>query len=411
MPLTPSASTALARALGSSPLPVGVVLDVGYTNGLAALRSLHRAGAPVIAVDHRAGALGFRSRGVVPIVAPDPAVDEAGFVAVLEDLAAACGRPGVIFPTHDGPLVAAARAARSITPLALPGSGWDIVGPLMTKAAQVDVARAAGVPIPETWMPRTESDARETAAVVTYPVILKPSVGITFKAVERVQVIEAANADELVAAWRRIDAHGDIALVQEIIPGGDDTLYTAGCLSIDGGRLAAVFCGRKLLQEPPGFGTCRIGEARYVPEIVGYARALLAESRFDGITQIEFKRHEGDGSYRLIEINLRTWQWHSLATRTGVDLVGLAYRHATGQTIPGFTSSGPENDGLRWIAAIPHIRAGLGRDEGLRSVVRPLLSRFEEPILSVRDPVPGARMAAGLALAPLLRLRASRRRA
>ena len=38
-----------------------VVVDVGWVNGLAAIRSLGRAGIPVFAVDHRSSPLGFRS--------------------------------------------------------------------------------------------------------------------------------------------------------------------------------------------------------------------------------------------------------------------------------------------------------------------------------------------------------------
>jgi hypothetical protein len=47
-----------------------VVVDVGWVNGLAAIRSLRRAGIPVFAVDDRAGPLGFRSR-YIPLIARD----------------------------------------------------------------------------------------------------------------------------------------------------------------------------------------------------------------------------------------------------------------------------------------------------------------------------------------------------
>jgi hypothetical protein len=47
-----------------------VVVDVGWVNGLAAIRSLGGAGIPVFAVDRRAGPLGFRSR-YAPLIARD----------------------------------------------------------------------------------------------------------------------------------------------------------------------------------------------------------------------------------------------------------------------------------------------------------------------------------------------------
>ena len=57
--------------------PSAVVVDVGWVNGLAAIRSLGRAGVDVYAVDHRRSALGFRSRYAKPLLSPDPQDEEA----------------------------------------------------------------------------------------------------------------------------------------------------------------------------------------------------------------------------------------------------------------------------------------------------------------------------------------------
>ena len=129
----------IRRVLAERPGPLGVVLDVGFTNGLASARALRDAGAPVVVVDHRRGALGFKSRGVAPVLAPDPAVDEEGFIAALRDLADIAGRPGYLFPTHDAHLVAVSKHADRIAPLVLPGSDWDIIGPLMAKIPQLEL--------------------------------------------------------------------------------------------------------------------------------------------------------------------------------------------------------------------------------------------------------------------------------
>ena len=135
---------------------------------------------------------------------------------------------------------------------------------------------------------------------------------------------------------------------------------------------------------------------------MAYADQLLRTSGFDGITQIEFKRDPRDGSYRLIEINLRTWQWHSLARRCGVDLVGMCYRTACGEDV-GRAISGPRHDGRRWVAAVPHLKAGFAGREGLRDIARPLVGLIEEPVFSLRDPKPGAVQAAGLVVGPVKR--------
>ena len=63
-----------------------IVVDVGFVNGLSAIRSLGRAGVPVYAVDHRTSALGFRSRFAHKVFAPNPLTDEEGFVERLRSL-------------------------------------------------------------------------------------------------------------------------------------------------------------------------------------------------------------------------------------------------------------------------------------------------------------------------------------
>jgi predicted ATP-grasp superfamily ATP-dependent carboligase len=135
---------------------------------------------------------------------------------------------------------------------------------------------------------------------------------------------------------------------------------------------------------------------------VAYADALLRTSGFDGITQIEFKRDPRDGSFRLIEINLRSWQWHSLARRCRVDLVGLCYRSACGEPVARIVT-GPRHDGKRWVAAVPHLKAGFGGRESIGSIVKPLAGLIEEPVFSIRDPKPGAVQVAGLVVGPVKR--------
>ena len=50
----------IEERLAGAEQPAAVVVDVGWVNGLAAIRSLGRVGVPVLALDHRRGALGFR---------------------------------------------------------------------------------------------------------------------------------------------------------------------------------------------------------------------------------------------------------------------------------------------------------------------------------------------------------------
>src|SRR5205814_9415634 len=97
------------------------VVDVGWVDGLAAIRSLGRAGGRVVAVDHRPSALGFRSKYAEALVSPDPFEDEHRFVNVIRALGEV-----VVFPTHDNVLNAIARHADDLQVLT-PFPGWDLL--------------------------------------------------------------------------------------------------------------------------------------------------------------------------------------------------------------------------------------------------------------------------------------------
>src|SRR5919201_578855 len=118
------------------------VIDVGWVNGLAAIRSLGRAGIRVLAVDHRPSALGFRSKYAERFLSPDPFEDEHRFVNFIRALG-----PVVVFPTHDDSLNAVARYADDLDVLT-PSSSWDVLERVQSKRAQLEQAAAAGIDIP-----------------------------------------------------------------------------------------------------------------------------------------------------------------------------------------------------------------------------------------------------------------------
>ena len=164
-------------------------------------------------------------------------------------------------------------------------------------------------------------------------------------------------------------------MVQELVPGGDDALFTVGSYLDRNGRPLGVFCGRKLRQTPPGIGTCRVGEAVWVQEVVEDALRLLAGFGYYGLSQVEFKRDARDGRYKLMEINARLWQWHGLATACGVDLPRIAYDDLTGAAP---TEAVMDGQGKRWaITLLPG--------------ERPLPQRppYVDAVFALDDPKPG----------------------
>ena len=353
---------AMDRPAAEHDLPAAVV-DVGWVNGLAAIRSLGRAGIRVLAVDHRPSALGFRSRYAEPFLSPDWHADPTRFVASIRALGEL-----VVFPTHDGQLNLIAQHLGDLQVRA-PFPDWEILERVQSKRAQLDQAVLAGVDVPETRYPGTAVEARAAAEEIGLPVLVKPEHHVGFKQRFRRQAFRCETMEEVGEAYARAEEFGPI--VQELIPGGDDTLYTVGTYLARDGRLLGVFSGRKLRQTPPGVGTCRVGEAVWVQDAVDAALRLLQAFDYFGLSQVEFKRDPRDGKFKLMEINPRLWQWHSLAAACGVDFPRIAYADLIGETQERTTMNA---DGKRWAITLmpgespafqrpPYVDAVFARDD------------------------------------------------
>ena len=352
------------------------VLDVGWVNGLAAIRLLGRAGIRVHAVDHRAAALGFRSRYARPLRCPDPANDEEGFAECL----AAVGDPGVVFPTHDPPVNALARLRDRLEGFRFPFPEWSVLERIQDKRIQLETAAAVGVGVPETRYPASAGEARAAGDELGYPVLVKPRHPVGFKRRFSKQAFRSESAAELERAYA--DAEEFEPMVQELVPGGDEELYSLGSYLRADGEPLGLFCGRKLRQTPPGIGTCRVGEAVWVQEVVDSGLRLLHELRFRGISQVELKRDPRDGRFKLMEVNPRLWQWHGLAAACGVDLPVIAYRDLTGETVAPASMNGRRR---RWaITLLPGERPAFQRPP------------YVEAVFALDDPKPGLVHAARL---------------
>jgi predicted ATP-grasp superfamily ATP-dependent carboligase len=322
-----------------------IVVDVGFVNGLAAIRSLGRAGLRVLAVDHRPSALGFRSRFATRVLAPSPLEDEDDFVSALRSLG-----PGVVFPTHDEGLRAIARYRDELALLCPFPRDLERI---QRKRVQLEAAADA----PETRFPESAAGAVAAADELGYPVLVKPSEPVGFRQRYGRQALRCAGPREVEDAYAQAEPFEP--MVQELVPGGDEELYTLGAYLSDALEPLGVFCGRKLRQTPRGVGTARVAEAVWVQEVVDAGLALLRRLGCSGLSQVEFKRDPRDGRFKLMEVNPRLWQWHSLARACGVDLPVIAYRDLTGEGVEPATSGSARR---RWaIALMPGERPALPR--------------------------------------------------
>jgi LmbE family N-acetylglucosaminyl deacetylase/predicted ATP-grasp superfamily ATP-dependent carboligase len=392
---------------------VAVVVGMSGSTGLAVVRALAPQGVTCHAVHYDGATAAMATRLARPHVSPDWRSEPDAFVEYLVGLA---GRIGVqdeaagdaagaaaspaasLFVCHDAaldPVWAGAERLRAAG-LRPAFSARRPLAELLDKRTQMEAAARAGVSTPWTrWGAATELAGE--AGECPYPAILKPAFSHLGVRALGAKALRCAGPDQLRAALRQV---GEVeVLLQEYVPGGDDRLYTAGVFVSEAGHVA--FTGRKLKQHPPGLGIARLAEAVDEPGLVPGSVALLHELGYQGVSQVEYKRDERDGTYRLMEANFRPWTWLGLATACGVNLPLAAHRWALADPDPAVRSAGetrPPGEARppatsvttgRWVWLVPEV---LYTARDLRRGVRPRASQWRglraEAFFSRGDPGP-----------------------
>jgi len=358
-------------------------------NGLPAIRSLGARGVNVIAVDHFSDAIGFYSKyttvaKIVPLITDG----EEDFALAVADI----GRKYqandkiVLIPTSDAHLLAFVRQWKHLSAYFYPlfELNLDTLNRCLDKTKVIELAETSRVPIPRSIVSPSAGDRTHD---LRFPIIVKPDIRSGPEAIAanifRLRTCHTKGDVENAAA--ELEAKGFSFVVQEYIPGDDDTLYTVG-LYANKGEVLACFTGRKLRQFPPAFGECSYGEIVSEQKIVDYALQLMSASKYTGIAQIEFKQYKGE--YYLIEINPRIWSWASLSVVAGVDLVWAGYRH----TVSNKKEKMMQNiwNG-KWSYLREDIRSDKLRDSptGILRILWQSLTADSHSIWSASDPLPG----------------------
>jgi D-aspartate ligase len=386
----PTNMNALADQFRGATRPIPVVLEASGANGLGIIRGLGMKGIRSIALSSHRAAYGSKSRYATPILCPNPKVNESGSVVFMLALGRSLPQKGVLFLTDDTYLAAVSRNRSCLEKYyVFPFSDWDTIHRMMDKKRQYETAAKVGISTPKTvyLSELTPAQANQAFAEMTYPAILKGRLGKSFNTAVGRQVLVVRTPAEAESSYKQTEQYDP--MLQEIIPGGDDYLYTIGSyISADGTGLG-LFAGRKLRQRPRAFGTCRAAESLVLPELTDNAVELLRVFEFHGVSQVEFKKDPRDGEFKLIEINARYWLWHSLATACGVNLAYLQYTDALGERPSPVIS---KEVGKKWYFASVDLPMSVYEILTGRLSIRTWLSSLSpnsvDAVISLKDPLP-----------------------
>lgn len=192
----------------------------------------------------------------------------------------------------------------------------EVLSYFFNKRLTYKLASDLNIPIPITWMPDSWNDL--SVLDITYPCIIKPAIMFTFYSKTKKKVFVCKNAHELKSNYERALnlIPNEEVIIQDIIPGNSEHQYSV-CFMFDGEKPLVTLTARRARQHPPDFGNATTyAETVEIPEIVKFAERLLKATNFKGVCEVEFKFDSRDNTYKFLEVNPRTWKWHSIAEKS-----------------------------------------------------------------------------------------------
>jgi predicted ATP-grasp superfamily ATP-dependent carboligase len=361
----------------------------GHTAALGVVRALGRRGVPVIVLHYRPTNTAHRSRYATQAVRVSPPdLEEARFIADLLALADRWGG-GLLIPTADEAISA---VSRHLSPLAqhytVACAPSQITETFIEKRRTYSLAERVGVPYPQTLVPASRDDVERYADTATFPCLVKPSRGHQFVPRFGAKMFLVETRQQLLDRYLQAADAGCEVLLQEFIPGPDESGVNYNSYWWDGAPLVE-FTAAKVRGGPPFIGSPRVLQSRLIPEVLEPGRAILRAMGFFGYACTEFKRDPRDGQLKLMEVNGRHNLSTALAVRCGIDFPWLQYRHLVLGELP---EPARFEQGVYWIDLLRDVGYSLARRRVERYAIAEYLRPYASPhifaIPSWRDPVP-----------------------
>jgi predicted ATP-grasp superfamily ATP-dependent carboligase len=373
----------------SGPRPGAIVVGGDY-QGLGIVRSLGRHGVPVCVIDDEHSIARF-SRYATHSVRTASLRDERQTVDIVRDVGRRLGLDGwVLYPTRDETVAAFSRCRALLSEqFRVPTPDWNTMQWVWDKRNTYRLAGALDIATPRTWY---ASSLEEVEAIqADGPLAIKPAIKEHFVYATKAKAWRANTKAELRQLFERAAGHvgpGEV-MVQDLIPGGGEQQF-AYCAFFKGGRAMASMVVRRRRQHPPEFGRAStFVEAIELPVLETLSERFLRAIDYYGLVELEYKLDPRDGQYKLLDVNGRTWGYHTLGGGAGVDFPYLLFADQMGEAIEPRRGRA----GVSWIRLVTDLPTGivemLGRRLDWREYFRSLRNVQVEAVFNREDPLPG----------------------
>jgi D-aspartate ligase len=337
--LSPSSRQRVDDSRVSAVRPPILLCDAAFSGTLAAVRSLGRAGVPVVVAGSVPVAPAFLSRYTTRHFRCPPVTDARQFLDWLLQFGDREGRH-VLYPTSDEVvyLLAAHRDALSKR-FALYQPDLATMLCVLDKKKLYEAAGEVGLDAPRTWFPESSRDVESAARDAGTPLMIKPRTQAFLQPHHKGEIgprdpallrevydrfcLESAYSEPVVSHMPELMR----PMLQRFYPQAAESIYSVtGFRDATGGQLA-LLGSVKVLQRPRSIGIGLCFESAPLPEgLFASVSRFLERIGYYGIFELEFVR---DGErLLLIDMNPRFYHQLALDVARGLDLPRLAYAAA-----------------------------------------------------------------------------------
>ena len=370
---------------------IGAVVVGGDYQGLEIVRSLGRSGVPVCVVDNEHSIARF-SRYCTHFVHQPDLREEGETIRSILGVANKLNLQGwVLYPTREEHVAAFSRNRSELSKvLRVPTPEWDVVKWAWDKRNTNQLAQELGIPTPMTRY-FTHIDQLSELDHLAPPFAIKPAIKEHFIYATRAKAWCANSHAELKTLFQKaadLVGPGEV-MVQELIPGGGTQQFSY-CAFFRDGEPVGKMVARRRRQHPLQFGRASTYvETVDISLLEEFSERFLRKINYYGLVELEYKLDPRNSQYKLLDVNARTWGYHSLGARVGVDFSHMLYSDQVGKPVKQCKG----HSGVGWVRMTTDIPASfmalLGGDLDLKGYVRSLRNCSVEAVFSREDPLPG----------------------
>jgi D-aspartate ligase len=368
----------------------GAVVLGGDYQGLGIVRSLGRHGIPVCVVDDELSISRY-SRYCTKFVKLANLRDPRSTVESLIELAPRLGLEGwVLYPTREELVAALSRHRAELAEVfRVPTPEWRSVKWAWDKRNTYRLAQELEIPTPVTHYPKN-LDELASLGELTPPFALKPAIKEHFFYATKAKAWRANSHSELRTLYQKASKAGcGEIMVQELIPGGGSQQFSY-CAFFRDGEAVGKMVVRRRRQHPLEFGRA----STYVetidePILEELSERFLRAIDYYGLVEVEYKLDPRDSQYKLLDVNARTWGYHSLGAKAGVDFSYMLYADQVGRAVSFCTA----RLGVSWVRMSTDLPAAamslLSGETDWKGYLRSIWNCNVDAVFSSSDPIPG----------------------